>query len=210
MASLRDLEEHGSAEVGVSVVPAQQTRGGSTNLRIVRRYRVAANVATQYLFQILNPAFRITDPTFPDAYLVDQSLSRQDDANAILTCEFCQVPTGWDEAYPNPVPFPGVLPSSLMSPYDFKFRSSPQSLYSAAVIRHSYQLGPLSSIATLPVFQPVDQFGNKTSVLDDWTDPSSDRYVAAVDSRQEIVISSVIHPWRGDIWDLRSLVALAK
>lgn len=210
MPSLLDLEEIGSGEVGVSMNPMPQTVGGSTNLQITRRYKVRSADATSYLFQILNPNVRITDPTFPDAYLVDQTISGKDKADGVLTCVFCQIPTRWDEPYPNPVPFPGVLPSSLMTPFDFPFRSSAQSLYSTAFVRHQYFLGPQVNVPTLPIFQPIDQFGNRTSVLDDWTAPSSDRYVAMVGAREEIIISSVVHPWRGDIYDQRSLIALAK
>lgn len=210
MPSLRELEEIGSGEIGVSLDRMPQTQGGPSNLMVTRRYKVRSAIATSYLFQIINPSSRVTDLTFPDAYLVSQSISGKDNADGVLTCVFCQIPTRWDEAYPNPVPFPGVLPSSLMTTYDFKFRSSAQSLYSTAFVRHEYFLGPQVNVPVLPVFQPTDQFGNKTSVLDDWSVPSSDEFVAMVSARREIVISSVVHPWRGDLWDSRSLIAIAQ
>lgn len=209
MPSLRELEEIGSGEIGVSLDRMPQTQGGANNLMITRRYKVRSDIATTYLFQILDPNVRITDLTFPNAYLVSQAIGGKDKADGVLTCVFCQIPTRWDEAYPNPVPFPGVLPSSLMTPFDFKFRSSAQSLYSTAFVRHEYFLGPLQNVPVLPLFQPIDQFGNKTSVLDDWSAPSSDEYVAMTSARREIVISSVVHPFRGDIYETKSLIAVA-
>src|SRR3990167_6373105 len=102
MASLRDLEEQGSAEVGVSMQAAQQTTGGSTNLVITRRYKVRSSSATDYIFQILNASPRIMDPTFTDAYLIAQSIGPLDASNGILTFVFAQLPQTWDEAFYNP------------------------------------------------------------------------------------------------------------
>ena len=210
MASLRDLEEQGSAEVGVSMQPAQQTTGGSTNLVITRRYKVRSSSATDYIFQILNASPRIMDPTFTDAYLIAQSIGPLDASNGILTCVFAQLPQTWDEAFYNAVTFPGVDPSSLYSPYDFAFRSGAVSFTTQARYEHTYFLGPINAIPTRTKFKVVDTDGNQVSVVTDFTEPSSDEYISYVQGRQELVIESVVLPWRGDIWDRRSLLAIAK
>lgn len=211
MASLRDLQEQGSAEIGVSMDNSPQTVGGATNLRITRRYKVRSNIADTYLFQIIDAAVRITDPTYPDAYLVKQSLGPRDEADAILTCVFCQIPTIWrTDGGTQPIVFPGVLPSSLMSPYDFKFRGSAGSIVTQTRWERQYFLGPLTAIPLVPLFQPVDQFNNRVSVLDDWTSPSSDEYVAMTTGRQEIVTECSANRWMGDIFERKTLYAIAK
>lgn len=210
MSSLRDLEEQGSAEIGVALMPAQQTTGGLTNLLITRRYKVRSADVGNYLYQILNASVRITDPAFTDAYLVRQSVSGYDQSNGILTCQFAQIPQEWDEAFFNAVTFPGVSPSSLYEPVDFPWRSGSVSFETQARYNHKYFLGPINSIPTVPKFAPVDMFGNRVSQIDDWTTPSADEYVGMIQSRQEICVSSVVLNWMGDIWDRRTLYAIAK
>jgi len=208
--SLRDLEEIGSAEVGVAMGTSVQTPGGLSNLKIKRRYKVRANIAYQYLFQILNPSVRETDPTYPTAYLVRQALAPHDKANAMLECEFWMIPTLWNEAKYQPVTFPGVLKSSLYPAPDFPFRGSNFTRATQARHQHQYFLGPINSIPTIPYFQPVDAFGNRTNIITDFTTPSADEYISYVYGRQELVMESVVLPVIGDIWDQRTLYAIAQ
>jgi hypothetical protein len=137
-------------------------------------------------------------------------VSGRDKADGILTCVFAQVPTPWDEPMFRTVPFPGVGPSNFYTPRDFSFRSSPISLATQTRYYHEYFYGPQDSISTYPLFQPVDEDGNRVGVITDYTVPSADYYISAVQGRQEIVSESVVINWMGFIQERRTLFAIAK
>ena len=94
-----DLEEEGDATTGDALDANPQTLGGATDIVFTRTYKVRANVATNYLFQILSttsaPTVRVTDKFYSNAYLVRQRMSRIDQVNNRLTCVFAQIPATW-------------------------------------------------------------------------------------------------------------------
>jgi hypothetical protein len=129
-----------------------------------------------------------------------------------LLCVFAQIPSTWmtDATYET-VTFPGVLPSSLYVTDEFEFRSGPTSFDTQVRKEHAYFLGPQSSIATFDRFKPVDAVtGLRVSTISDFTVPSSDEYISLVQSRGEIIVSSVVLRWKGDILDRVTKYALAK
>lgn len=210
MASLSELEVVGAQVAGDSIDPNPGTIGGQNDYVFTRTFKVNSNVVKNYLFPILNPPMRIVDSKIQNAYLVNQRAVKVDDINDHLICVFAQIPSAWNESKYQPVTFPGVEVSSLFTPFDFPFRSSPYTKPTQARYYYQYFLGPISGIPTYPTFQPVDRQGNRVSVITDWTDPSADEYIALCASRGEIVTESVVLPWRGDIWALRTLFAVAK
>ena len=210
MGNFTDLEQVGSQVAGDSLDPNPGTIGGLNDWVFSRTYKVNSNILKNYLFQILNPPVRITDDVVTNAYLVRQSARRVDEVNAHLTCVFAQIPSSWDQSAYQPVTFPGVQLSSLYAPQDFTFRTSAYTKPTQARHHHQYFLGPISSIPTIPLFKPVDSQGNRVSVLDDWTSPSADEYISLVASRGETVQESVVVPWKGDIYCLRTLYAVAQ
>lgn len=212
---LSDLEEVGARFTGDQLDPNPQSIGGQTDLVFTRTFKVSAVNAPNYLYQIRStfsaPATRVMDAKIPTAYLVAQRLVAVNDADMHLVCVFAQLPSTWytDASYQN-VPFPGVLQSSLYTPYDFEFRASALTLSTQTRYEHTYFLGPQNAIAPRPRFKVFDVHGYRTSVIDDNTNPSADEYIGLVNARQEIVIESVVLPWKGDIYDRRTLFALAK
>lgn len=210
MGNFTALEQVGSLVVGDSLEVNPGTVGGLNDFVFTRTYKVNTNVIQNYLFQILNPPNRITDDTITTAYLVKQSSRKIDDVNHHLTCVFAQIPSQWDQSSYQTVPFPGVAVSSLYTAFDFPFRSSIYSYPSQCRHNWQYFLGPISSIPTATKFQPVDDQGNRVSVITDWTNPSCDEYIAMVNSRREIITESVVINYKGDIWGLRTTYALAK
>jgi hypothetical protein len=210
MGFFTDLEAVGSRVPGDALDPNRGTIGGRNDWVFSRTYKVNGTLIENYLFRILDPAIRVTDDTVTNAYLVDQRATKLDENNMTLTCVFAQIPTAWNESKYQPASFPGVLPSTLYTPYDFPFRSSTYTKTSQCRHAHQYFLGPIWSIPTLPLFQPVDSDGNRVSVISDYTSPSADEYISLVSSRGEIILESVVLPWRGDIWDLRTTYAVAK
>lgn len=211
MPALRDLETVGDAETGDTLDPNPQTVGGSTDIVFTRTYKVNNSVAASYLFQILDAPVRVMDDKYTDAYLVKQRLNRIDQVNSHLTCVFAQIPSTWQsDANYQAITMPGVDRSSLYAPTDFDFRGSPISISTQIRYEHAYFLGPISSIATRQRFRPVDADGVRVSVINDQTYPSANEYISMVNGRQELVMESIVLPWRGDIWDRRTLFALAK
>lgn len=210
MGFFTDLEIVGEQVAGDSLDLNQGTVGGLNDFVFSRTYRVNSRVVQNYLFQILNPSVRVTDDTIPSAYLVRQRATKVDEVNLHLTCVFAQLPSSWDDFKEVPASFPGVLPSTLYSPYDFPFRNSTYTKESKCRYNYQYFLGPPRTIPTVPLFQPIDSDGNRVSVISDYTFPSADEYISLVGNRGEIVLSSVIQPWKGDIWALRTTYAEAK
>jgi hypothetical protein len=205
------LEPVGASEPGDALDPNPQTLGGQTDLVFTRRFRVNGANAADYLFQILNPASAVVDSDITDAYLVNQRLQRINQVDQHLVCVFAQIPSRWssDVSYQN-VTFPGVDRSELYAPGEFEFRSSPTSISTQVRYDHEYFLGPIQGIATFPRFKPVDSQGLRVSTITDYTTPSADTYISMVNGRQEIVVESVVLPWKGNIFDRRTLYALAK
>lgn len=210
MGFFTDLEAVGSRVPGDSLNPNRGTIGGRNSWVFTRTFKVNGTLVQNYLFQILNPSVRVTDDTVTNAYLVDQKAVKLDDVDVHLICVFAQVPNAWDESSYKPASFPGVLPSTLYTAYDFPFRPSTYTKTSQCRHAHQYFLGPIWSIPTFPLFQPVDGDGNRVSIISDYTYPSSDEYISLVASRGEIILESVVLPWHGDIWDLRTTYAVAK
>lgn len=210
MGFFTGLELVGSQTAGDALDLNPGTIGGLNDWAFSRTYKVRSSVLENYLFQILSPAVRVTDDTNPTAYLVKQRAVRLDEVNVHLICVFSMIPSQWDESKYQPVTFPGVLPSTLYTPADFPFRSSSYTKTTQCRHNHQYFLGPINSIPTVPLFQPVDSDGNRVSVITDYTTPSSDEYISLVASRGEIVTESVVLPYRGDIWDLRTTFSIAK
>lgn len=210
MGFFTGLELVGSQTAGDALEVNPGTIGGLNDWVFSRTYKVRSSVLKNYLFQILNPAIRVTDDTNSSAYLVKQHASRMDEVNVHLTCVFAQIPSQWDESRYQPVTFPGVLPSTLYSPADFPFRSSAYTKTTQCRHHHQYFLGPINSIPTVALFQPVDSAGSRVSVISDYTTPSADEYISLVNNRGEIVTESVIMPWKGDIYDLRTTYAVSK
>lgn len=210
MGFFTGLELVGSQVAGDSLDTNPGTIGGLNDWVFSRTYKVRSSLLQNYLFQILNPLVRVTDDTNPTAYLVKQRAVRHDEVNVHLTCVFAMLPSAWDESKYQPVTFPGVLPSTVYASSDFPFRASAYTKTTQCRHHHQYFLGPINAIPTVPVFQPVDQFGNRVSVISDWTTPSADEYIGLVNNRGEIVTESVVLPWKGDLWNLRSTYAVAK
>jgi hypothetical protein len=213
--SLNDLEEIGSAEIGIGVQSAVQTPGGGTNLVIKRRFKVSTQVYTQYLFQILNPVSYIKDKKYngasstTPAYLVKQWTEGLDKANADLFCMFAMVPSTYNEYDSQTISLPGVQKSSLYDPSEFLFRNSSITKRTQVRIEHAYFLGNPQGIATYEEFNVMDSSGVRTNLVTDNTDPSADEYISMVNGSQEIVIESPVKPWMGDIWERRTVFALA-
>lgn len=212
---LSDLERVGDSQPGDATDPNPQTLGGQTDLVFSRTYKILGSSLANYLFQIKSttvaPATRITDATITSAYLVAQKYKRIDEVNGHLICVFAQIPSTWstDHQYQT-IPFPGVQQSSLYTPYDFEFRPSAASFSTQIRYEHAYFLGPANGIATRPRFKPTNNQGYRTSVITDDTNPTADQYISMVNGRQELVIESVVLPWKGDIFVRRTLFALAK
>lgn len=206
------LEVVGSQVAGDQIDPNPQTVGGLTDLVFTRTYKVNSNSLSGFIFQILNPAVRVTDATVPNAYLVKQRATKIDEVNVHLQCVFAQIPSQWmSDATYETTTFPGVEPSSLFAPTEFDFRSGPTSFNTQVRMQHDYFLGPISGIATIPRFKPVNMAtGLRVSTITDQTNPSSDEYISMVGGRREIVVDSVVVKWMGDIWDRRTRFALAK
>jgi hypothetical protein len=212
MAQLSDLEQVGQQTSGDQLDPNIQTPGGQNDLVFTRTYKVNSNVVKNYTYQILDSNVRITDATISNAYLVHQRAVRLDEVNMHLICTFAQIPSTWQtDATYEAVTFPGVAPSSLYVPDEFEFRSGPTSFDTQVRKEHAYFLGPQSGIATFERFKPVDAMtGLRVSTITDFTVPSSDQYISLVQGRGEIVVSSVVMRWKGDIWDRTTKYALAK
>lgn len=210
MGTFTALEQVGSLVTGDALDLNPGTVGGLNDFAFSRTYKVNTNVIQNYLFQILNPSIRVADDTIQSAYLVKQRSHKIDEVNHHLICVFSQIPSPWNESKYQPVPFPGVQVSSLYTAFDFPFRNS--TFTKSSQCRHFWQyfLGPINSIPTVPLFQPVDSDGNRTNLITDWTSPSTDEYVSLVNSRGEIVTESVVLPFKGDIWGLRTTYAIAK
>ncbi len=216
--ALTDLEEVGSAEVGAGVLAAIQTAGGATNLTVRRRFRVNANSYTNYLFQLLNPPggayiqdkkYNVAGGLTP-AYLVDQHMEGLNTVDGVLVCDFAMVPSVYNEYTAQVVSFPGVSLSSLYSPEQFNFRSSPITLMTQVRKNHVFFLGNPQGFPTYPLFVVLTNQGYRTNAVTDQTTPPANEYIAKVVGRQEIVIDSSVIPWRGDIWECRTTFALAQ
>lgn len=210
MGFFTGLELVGSQTAGDSLDVNPGTVGGLNDWVFSRTYKVRSSSLSSYLFQILNPAVRVFDDTNTSAYLVKQRAVRHDEVNVHLTCVFSMIPSAWDESKYQPVTFPGVLPSSVYAATDFPFRASSYTKTTQCRHHHQYFLGPISSIPTVDLFQPVDSDGTRVSVISDFTTPSADEYIALVNNRAEIVTESVVLPFKGDIWGLRTTYAVAK
>lgn len=204
------LEQVGEQMAGDSLDFNPGTVGGQNDYVFTRTYKVNSNNVQAFLYQILNPAVRVTDATIPNAYLVKQRASKVDEVNMHLSCVFAQIPSSWDDFKDVPASFPGVLPSTLYTPYDFPYRSSTYTKESKCRYNFQYFLGPPRTIPTVPLFQPVDSDGNRVSVISDFTTPSADTYISLVGNRGEIVLHSTVNKWKGDIWELKTTYAEAK
>lgn len=206
-----ELEEVGPPIIGLSFKLNRQVAAPGTNNRtIARRYKMRLADLEYYTVPIINPTLR--DAVYPLAIIIDQDVERIGDnkTDAYLLRTFAEIPTEWDEAFDEVATFPGVLPSNLYAPGEFQFRSGPSSIRTSIRINRRYFLSNPAAYPRIPKFQAVDSDGRATSVISDYTTPSADEYISMVLGRQEIAVSSIVKPWRGDIHFRETVFAEAK
>ncbi|MDP1581209.1 MAG: hypothetical protein Q8M02_13120 [Candidatus Didemnitutus sp.] len=191
------------AESGVS--PTQRN-----NRIITRDYEMRVEDQAEYIVALENPT--TLDPVFTNAVIVAQSVREKAGDNTVcyLRRVFAEVPQEWDEFIDRVETFPGVALSALYAPAEFYFRNSQTTLRSRCRLNRRYSLGHPEAILEHKKFQAFDADGVATSVINDYTTPSADEYIAMVYGRNELVMWSVPRKWMGDIYVLETLYAQAK
>jgi hypothetical protein len=193
------LQEIGSPRVGEGIALGIQSNG--TNCRVItRRFRMRIEDQASYLVALINPT--LYDSVFTSAVIVGQEIraKAEDHADCELVRVFAEVPTPYDEYIERAVTFPGVSPSKLYTPADFRFRDTQVSRWASGRLARAYFLSNPRDIPVYPEFHPTDQQGVEVTTIDDNTIPSADEYIALVQGKGEIIKESVVKQWKGDIW----------
>lgn len=209
------LKYLGSPAVGRSIVfgarAENEVPATVPNNRVIRRVaEIRVEDVPHYIVPIESPT--LYDDVFTNAVIVGQSIEEKagDRTVCYLHRVFAEIPKEWDETVERAETFFGVAKSMLYAPGDFAFRNSVISLRTRCRISRRYFLGNPGRIVESARFQPVDNDGVAVNVITDDTVPSSDEYIAMVNGRQEIVLSSISKQWMGDIHFLETIYSPAK
>lgn len=209
------LKQIGPPEIGQSIAYGAQASTDipptTPNNRIVTRlYEMRAEDTSNYVVSLQNPT--LYDSVYTNAVIVQQSVFEK--PNDLATCYlrrvFAEIPSTWDDSVDRNELFFGVAKSMLYEPGDFRFRNGRISQLVRCRLNQRYFLGNPSSVIEAKKFQPVDADGVAVDVIDDYTTPSADEYIAMVAGRKEIVLWSVVKKWMGDIHVLETLYAPAQ
>lgn len=198
--------ELGDAQIGVNFYTGIQT-DGSSDFIIERQYSISsANVASS-IKKLIPP--EINDPVFDGtggtqkAYIVDQEVKPNGQDGAVLTRTFAMLPTHLDEWDEMVIRFPGVDRGPFQLDEGFAFRSQPYSEAVPVRICRDFFLSNPQRICRPAEFRPVDENGNRVTVLTADTVPTADEYIGYVNSGKYLNDRVSIHRWQGDIWERR-------
>ena len=151
----------------------------------------------------------INDPIFDGtggtqkAYLVDQEVTPNGLDGAVLTRTFAMLPTHLDEWDEMVIRFPGVNRGPFQLDEGFAFRSEPISEAVPVRMCRDFFLSNPQRICLPDEFRPVDENGNRVTVLTEDTVPTADEYIGFVNSGKYLNDRVSIHRWQGDIWERR-------
>ena len=198
--------ELGDAQIGVNFYTGIQT-DGSSDFIIERQYSISsANVASS-IKKLIPP--EINDPVFDGtggtqkAHIVDQEVKPNGKDGAVLTRTFAMLPTHLDEWDEMVIRFPGVSRGPFQLDEGFAFRSQPYSEAVPVRICRDFFLSNPQRICRPAEFRPVDENGNRVTVLTADTVPTADEYIGYVNSGKYLNDRVSIHRWQGDIWERR-------
>ena len=198
--------ELGDAQIGVKFETGIQT-SGSSDFIITRQYAISSANTALLIKKLIPP--EINDPIFDGtgetqkAYLVDQEVAPNGTSGAVLTRTFAMVPTHLDEWDEMVIRFPGVNRGPFQLDEGFAFRSEPLSEAVPVRMCRDFFLSNPQRICLPEEFRPVDENGNRVTVLTEDTIPSADEYIGYVNSSKYLNDRVSIHRWQGDIWERR-------
>jgi len=198
--------ELGDAQIGVEFETGIQTNG-SSDFVITRKYAIssantAASIKTLMPPEINDPVFNGTGGT-QKAYLVDQEVTPNGLDGAVLTRTFAMLPTHLDEWDEMVIRFPGVNRGPFQLDEGFAFRSEPLSEAVPVRMCRDFFLSNPQRICLPDEFRPVDENGNRVTVLTADTVPTADEYIGFVNSGKYLNDRVSILRWQGDIWERR-------
>ena len=198
--------ELGDPLIGVEFETGIQT-DGSSDFIITRKYAISSANTASSIKKLLPP--EITDPVFDGtggtqkAYIVDQEVKPNGLDGAELTRTFAMVPSKLDEWDEMVVRFPGVQRGPFQLDEGFDFRSEPFSEAVPVRMCREFFLSNPQRICRPDEFRPVDENGNRVSVLTADTVPTADEYIGYVNSGKYLNDRVSILRWQGDIWERR-------
>ena len=198
--------ELGDPLIGVKFETGIQT-DGSSDFIITRKYAISSANTASSIKKLLPP--EITDPVFDGtggtqkAYIVDQEVKPNGLDGAELTRTFAMVPSKLDEWDEMVVRFPGVQRGPFQLDEGFDFRSEPFSEAVPVRMCREFFLSNPQRICRPDEFRPVDENGNRVSVLTADTVPTADEYIGYVNSGKYLNDRVAILRWQGDIWERR-------
>ncbi len=198
--------ELGDSQIGVKFDTGIQTNG-SSDFIITRKYAIssantAASIKTLMPPEINDPIFDGTGGT-QKAYLVDQEVTPNGLEGAVLTRTFAMLPSHLDEWDEMVIRFPGVNRGAFQLDEGFAFRSQPYSESVPVRMCRDFFLSNPQRICLPEEFRPVDENGNRVTVLTEDTFPTADEYIGFVNSGKYLNDRVSIHRWQGDIWERR-------
>ena len=198
--------ELGDSQIGVEFETGIQT-DGSSDFIITRKYAISSANTASSIKKLLPP--EINDPVFDGtggtqkAYIVDQEVKPNGLDGAELTRTFAMVPSKLDEWDEMVVRFPGVDRGPFQLDEGFAFRSQPYSEAVPVRMCREFFLSNPQRICRPSEFRPVDENGNRVTVLTADTVPTADEYIGYVNSGTYLNDRVSIHRWQGDIWERR-------
>ncbi len=198
--------ELGDSQIGVEFETGIQT-DGSSDFIITRKYAISSANTASSIKKLLPP--EINDPVFDGtggtqkAYIVDQAVKPNGLDGAELTRTFAMVPSKLDEWDELVVRFPGVDRGPFQLDEGFAFRSQPYSEAVPVRMCRKFFLSNPQRICRPSEFRPVDENGNRVTVLTADTVPTADEYIGYVNSGTYLNDRVSIHRWQGDIWERR-------
>ena len=198
--------ELGDSQIGVEFETGIQT-DGSSDFIITRKYAISSANTASSIKKLLPP--EINDPVFDGtggtqkAYIVDQEVKPNGLDGAELTRTFAMVPSKLDEWDEMVVRFPGVNRGPFQLDEGFAFRSQPYSEAVPVRMCREFFLSNPQRICRPSEFRPVDENGNRVTVLTADTVPTADEYIGYVNSGTYLNDRVSIHRWQGDIWERR-------
>ena len=200
--------ELGDAQIGVKFETGIQTNG-SSDFIITRQYAIssantAASIKTLMPPEINDPIFNGTAGT-QKAHLVDQEVSPNGLDGAVLTRTFAMIPTRIDEWDEMVIRFPAVDRGPFQLDEGFAFRSQPYSESVPVRMCREFFLSNPQRICRPDEFRPVDENGNRVSILTADTVPTADEYIGYVNSGTYLNDRVTILRWQGDIWERRTV-----
>jgi len=200
--------ELGDPQIGVEFETGVQTNG-SSDFIITRKYAISSANTASSIKTLMPP--EINDPIFngtagtQKAYLVDQEVSPNGLDGAVLTRTFAMIPTRIDEWDEMVIRFPGVDKGPFQLDEGFVFRSQPYSESVPVRMCREFFLSNPQRICRPAEFRPVDNNGNRVSVLTADTVPTADEYIGYVNSGTYLNDRVSILRWQGDIWERRTV-----